>query len=47
MKLNSTMREIMVQFVLANDRFGALCVDYMDMMTDAEVVNSYIKIKAK
>ena len=45
MKLNSTVREEMVQFILSNDRFGALCVDYMDMMSDGEVVTLYTKVK--
>ena len=43
MKLNSMVREELVQYVLANDQFGALCIDYMDMMSDAEVIAYYMK----
>jgi hypothetical protein len=41
MILNSVVREEMVQSILANDIFGALCIDYMDMMSDGEVVSLY------
>jgi hypothetical protein len=43
MKLNSIVREELVQYILSKDVFGALCIDYMDLMTDAEIVSYYMK----